>query len=326
MVEDNPLQGIKLILDGAKRVLVTTHISPDGDALGSLTAWGLALEQMGKRPTLVCDDKFDERYHFLPLADKVVRKIKAKDRFDAVIVVDCGDMERTGRALKPLGRNMPPLINIDHHISNTFFGTINLVDPHATATAEILADVFPQLDVKIDEHIASSLLTGLVTDTQAFRIPAVTANTLRVAGDLVAAGADLPGITMRTLVVKPRSTIELWRIGLNNMRLSDGVAWTTLSQAEQQALGESGVYHDGLNNILSEIEEAAAGIVFTEREDGRIKVGFRSRPPIDVAAVAAHFGGGGHRQAAGALVDGPLSEAVEKVVGMMKETLTGERQ
>lgn len=322
MVEETTLLAIQQILDGASRVLVTTHISPDGDALGSLTAWGVALRQLDKQPTLVCDDKLDERYHFLPLADEVVRKVKSKDRFDAVIVVDCGDLERSGRALKPLAKKMPPLINIDHHISNTCFGTVNLVEPHTTATAEILADLFPRLGVTIDESLATCLLTGLVTDTQAFRIPAVTANTLEVASRLVAAGADLPEITMRTLVVKPRSTIELWRVGLNNMQLSDGVAWTTLSQEEQQSVGDNGAYHDGLNNILSEIEEAAAGIVFTEREDGRVKVGFRSRPPIDVAAVATLLGGGGHRQAAGALVDGPLEEAVERVVGMMKEVLS----
>lgn len=321
MIDPAAVEEIKLILGRSKRVLVTTHIAPDGDALGSLTAVGLALERLGKKPTLVCDDGLGEPFTYLPFADKVVKRVRGSTHFDAVFAVDCGDLERTGRSLKPLKKKMPPIINIDHHVSNTHFGTVNIVISEAPATAEILTNLLPQIGVELDCSLATCLLTGLVTDTQAFRIPSVTAETLRAASLLTDAGANLAEITMRTLVIKDLSTVQQWRIGLNNMHLEDGLAWTTISQADLQLVRNPGAPHDGLNNILADIEEAKAGIVFTEREDGRVKVGFRSRPPVDVAQFATKLGGGGHRQAAGALINGPLDDAVKRVIELVKQEL-----
>ncbi len=320
------IEPIRRALTDAHKILVVAHVSPDGDALGSLTAMGQALLQLGKRPTLACDDGGLSDLAFLPLARTIRRRLRGSDKFDLLISVDCGDLDRLGLAYMRLPEPKPPILNIDHHISNTRFGAINLVLPEATSTAEILALLFLALDITITKEIATSLLTGVVTDTLSFRVPSVTRKTLEVAGLLIEAGADLADITQRALVIKPLSTVQAWRIGLNNMRLEGRVAWTTLSQTEQRMISGDSVSHDGLSNLLSEIAEGGVGIVFSEREDGRVKVGFRSRPPFNVADVATELGGGGHRNAAGATIDGPLQQAARRVVDLMLASLTAQKE
>ncbi len=312
---------VEEVLSKAQNILVVTHISPDGDALGSLTAMGLALKQLKKSVTLVCDDAVQPKFAYLPLSDSVERKPVWNREYDLLIAVDCGDEQRMGKAYTLL-RHKPPILNIDHHVSNTMFGEVNIIESDASSTTEILTNMLPQIGVTITTEIATSLLTGLVTDTLAFRVVGVTAKTLRTAADLVDAGANLAEITMNSLVIKEEATVKLWRIGLNKMKMIDGIAWTVLNNKDHMYVSKKEkVSSHGLGNMMADIDVVKMSAVISEREDGRIRVGFRSRPPYDVSIIASELGGGGHRLAAGCALDIPLDEAIEQVLEVARRSI-----
>ena len=174
---------------------------------------------------------------------------------------------------------------------------------------------------EINADVAMSLLTGVVTDTLGFRTPNVTPNTLKVASVLMEAGADLPLITMQTLNLKPLSTLRLWQIGLNQMQIEDGLMWTTITNRDRAMIGYRNDSSSGLVNLLADVNRVAIGVVLMEMEDGYIRVGFRSRPPYDVAQLAQSLGGGGHPQAAGCTMEGPLAKAEAQIVEMCKQAI-----
>jgi phosphoesterase RecJ-like protein len=166
-----------------------------------------------------------------------------------------------------------------------------------------------------------SLLTGLVTDTLGFRTHNVTAQTMKIGGDLMDAGADLNLVMTQTMTVKPLSTIQLWRVGLNKMKIDDGLFWTSISNEEREAVGYMNSSTAGLVNLIADIEQAAVGVVLIEADDGTVRVGFRCRPPYNVAEVALNLGGGGHALAAGCTLPGPLAKAEAMVVAMTRDSI-----
>lgn len=302
-------------LEKADTVLVITHVDPDGDAIGSLTATGQALEQLGKRVTLACEDSVPIRFRDLPLADRVIKTPDTAVPYDLLISVDCGDEMRMGRPFANLPDPKPTIINIDHHITNTRFGSFNLIEPQASSTAEMLYGLFVDLEVTLTEGIARSLLTGIITDTLGFRTSNVTARTLRAAADLVEVGAAISPIARHALIEKPYSTALIWQLGLKNMKFDDGLLWTAIPAQDVQRAGlEGNPSSSGLVNYLSDIEGAKMGLVISEMVDGMIRVGMRCHEPYNVAEVALQCGGGGHALAAGCSMEGPLEEAVEQVV------------
>jgi phosphoesterase RecJ-like protein len=314
-------QQIQQAISQAKEILAITHVGPDGDAFGSLTALGQALSQWGKRATLVCDDPVPSRFHYLPLSDAVRSAPYTNVDYDLIIAVDCGDENRMGQAYANLPTPPPFLINIDHHITNTHFGDINLISPEATSAAEMLYVLFNELDITITSNIALSLLTGLVTDTLGFRTNSVSSRTLRIGSALMEAGADLNLVTTQGLKLKPMTTLRMWQAGLNKMRLEEGLIWSSLSREELKAIGHTSSSSRGLVNLLSDVDQAAMSAVLMEMSDGSIQVGFRCHPPFSVSELALNLGGGGHPLAAGCNLPGPLADAESLVVKMSKETI-----
>lgn len=308
-------------LEKADRVLVITHIDPDGDAIGSLTAVGQALRQMGLYVTLVCADNVPERFMYLPLAEQVRRQPDSDTAYDILVAVDCADEMRMGDAFERLPLPVPFIINIDHHVTNTRFGDLNIIEPTATSTTEILYGLFQELGLEMTPEIALSLLTGLVTDTLAFRTIGVTANTLRIAAELVEAGADLGFVTTQALNLRAYSTMKLWRSGMENMQLEDGLLWSAITNKQRQEAEFRSNSSVGLVNLLADVEEAAMGAVLMEMDDGTVKVGLRCRPPYDVSEVATELGGGGHPLASGCTLLGPLAEAEATLVRTCKDAI-----
>lgn len=307
-------------VEAAQTVLVVTHVGPDGDALGSLTAVGQALSRLGKEVTLACESDIPARFDYLPVIDRVVRRPDTRVIFDLLIALDCGDEQRMGEVFTQLPDPKPTIINIDHHITNTYFGDLNWV-ADCPSTAEMVYNLFNDLGWEIDRGIAMSLLTGVVTDTLGFRTPNVTPATLRTASALMEAGADLPLITMQTLNLKPLSTLRLWQIGLNQMQIEDGLMWTSITSRDREMIGYRNDSSSGLVNLLADVNRVAIGVVLMEMEDGTIRVGFRSRPPYDVAQLAQKLGGGGHPQAAGCTMEGPLAKAEAQIIEMCKQAI-----
>jgi phosphoesterase RecJ-like protein len=312
---------IQHLFNKATNVLVITHVDPDGDAMGSLTAVGQALKQDGKQVTLVCDDRVPERFAYLPMTEQVRQTPDPRIYYDLLVAVDCGDEGRMGEVYANFSQPLPTIVNIDHHITNTRFGDIQVIDDKATSTTEILYGLLLELGYEMTPEIALSLLTGLVTDTLGFRTVGVTAKTMKVASALMDAGADLAFVTTNALTVKPLTTIRLWQVGLNGLNVEDGVAWVAIPLADQMAIGFKGQSSMGLVNLLADVDEVGIGTVLMEIEGGRIRVGFRSRPPYNVAAIAEKMGGGGHVLAAGCTLEEPLAEATARVVALCKQAI-----
>lgn len=319
------IEASKALLAEASRILVITHIAPDGDAIGALTAVGLGLEQLNKRFTLACDDEAPNRFSFLTLVDRL-QTVLTHNAYDLVIAVDCGDMQRMGCVFADLPDPKPPIINLDHHVTNTMFGDVNVVDPKANSATEVLYYWLPALGVTLTPPLALSLLTGIVTDTLGFRTVGVTPRTFEAASDLMRAGADLTLVMSEALTLKPLSTLRLWQMGLNNMRLEDGLLWSVISNEERKATGFEGIGSAGLVNMLADVYQAAIGAVLMAYDDGKVYVSFRCRPPYSVSELALNLGGGGHPLAAGCTLEGPLSKVQEMVVALARETIRSQSQ
>jgi len=315
---------IRFAIEKAEHVLVISHIDPDGDAIGSMTAVGQALRQLGKRVTLACDDVVPARFHYLPLAGEVRRTTNPDATYDLIVAVDCADASRMGWAYDRLREPKPALANIDHHVTNSNFGAFNLVDPDVSSTAELLHRFLPEIGVEMTQGIAESLLTGIITDTMGFRTTSVTAATLRAAAELVDAGADIAAISLRALHQRPYATAQLWGIGLGGVTLEDdGLIWTSISRGAAQRAGVEGARSSsGLVNFLLDVDPAVMAVVLTEMTDeDMVRVTMRCHPPYNVAEVAGQFGGGGHALAAGCALGGPLEEAEARVVAACHEAI-----
>jgi phosphoesterase RecJ-like protein len=196
-------------LQSARRPLLIAHIAPDGDAIGSLTAMGYMLYRLGKDPILACQDKAPNTFNFLPFYDKITQNIGGVNA-DLVIALDSSDPSRMGSIYDEAQLADLPLLVIDHHITNVFFGDINWVEPTCCSTDEMIFHLARALDEPLDETLATALLTGIVTDTRGFRTSNVTPAVMHITGELMDAGAPLTMITQRTLDTRSMSLIKLW--------------------------------------------------------------------------------------------------------------------
>ena len=320
-------EAIERFIRDARRVIVITHASPDGDAIGSLLGLGWALRWLGKEYTLACADPVPKEFTYLPGSETIVTGPEPVlspaevSKYDLVISLDCGDLERLGTAYHESLAGLP-IINIDHHVTNMHFGTVNWVDVGAASTAEMLVDLVESLGIPLAPDMATCLLNGIVTDTLGFRTPNTTPRTMRAALKLMEAGAQLTKITDHVLNRRPFSAICLWGQSLNSVQLDGRIVWSQITQAMRRQCGFSENSAAGLVNLLNTTDEADVAIVFVERDDGRIKVDMRSVPGVDVSTVAVELGGGGHPQAAGCTLDGNLDETREKVLTAVRQAMS----
>ena len=304
------IEKAKAALNAAQQVIILSHERPDGDAVGSLLALTLSLERAGKKATPVLLEGVPSRFRFLPGADKVTVDIPSGG--DLLILVDAADLQRTGFPIETLPRL--PDINIDHHPTNTDFAILNIVNQKASATAEILYDIIPQLGLEIDTEVATNLMTGLITDTIGFRTDSVTPRTLEIASELVGLGAPMAEIYSRTLNQRSFVSAQYWGKGLSRLERENGILWTSLTIEDRNAVGYPGSDDADLVNLLATIKGSQVVLIFVEQMGGKVKVSWRSRQGVDVAAIAFSFGGGGHKQAAGATIEGAMQEIQERVL------------
>jgi phosphoesterase RecJ-like protein len=306
-----PLLEIEELVRQSRRILVVTHVAPDGDAIGSTLGLGWMLGAQAKEVTLVCEDPVPAIYVWLPGSTDIVRQ--GSGTYDLIICLDCSDERRMGQAFGDRTAALP-LVNIDHHITNTCFGTVNWVDPSSVATAQMILTLADALGWELSQAVAVCLLSGLVTDTRSFRTSNVDAAAIRAALRLMEAGASLAEVAWRTLEQRPLSSVRLWGQAIDGLHLEDGILWATVTRAMRQRWGLSENDYSGLANFLSGVREANVALVFTERDDETVDVGMRAVPGYDVAQVALSLGGGGHRQAAGCTLLGNLAEIQERVL------------
>jgi len=305
----------------AKSVVLACHINPDGDALGSLLGLGLALEALGKDVGMLSADSVPETLEFLPGSEKVVSTTERRD-FDVAIGLDSGDLLRTGTSAAVL-ESAPVLMDIDHHVTAGRFGDIQLLDSTASATAELVFDLVNALGVTITPAMAECLHCGVLTDTGGFRFTNVTPRTMLIGAALVEAGAVPDRIFENVYERRNFASQKLLGRALETMRRSDDgrVVWTVVTQADFQEFNAEDRDTEGIVGSLRVVDTALVAIVLRERESGKLRVSLRSRAGVDVSAVAARFGGGGHRLAAGCSVDGPPDTAVASILAALEEVL-----
>jgi len=303
-------------INRAERILVISHIRPDGDAVGSLIGLGLILEEMGKEVNLVLEDGVPIVFHHLTGFDKVFRE--ATGVYDLVIVVDCSDIDRIGAILDDYGEAD---VNIDHHPTNTHFAKLNLVQEDAVATAEMIFEIAELLSMPITLPVAESLLTGIITDSLGFRTSNISPNALRIAAKLQEEGANLPFLYRKAMIEKSFEAIKYWGQGLSKIEKEEGLVWTSLSLEDRKLVGYSGRDDADLINVLSAIRDTDVSLVFVEQKGGSVKVSWRAQPGFDVARIALKFGGGGHKPAAGAEIKGDLDRVQEDVLEATRKAL-----
>ncbi|MCC7451907.1 MAG: bifunctional oligoribonuclease/PAP phosphatase NrnA [Anaerolineae bacterium] len=308
------------LVERAGRIIIITHISPDGDAIGTLLGLGHALRAYGKTVTLAVDEGVPSTLRFLP-GSPDVRKHLNGVQADLAIAVDCGDESRMGNVGKSIRTLGLPLINIDHHHSNTHFGDVNIVNAAAVAAADCILDWLEQnlvMLTTITPDVAYCLLCGLVTDTLCFRTSNVTADTLGKAQRLIAYGGNLSDIVQHTVSNVPTEVFRLWGQVMPTVRIEDGVIWVKITQTARKAAGVTDTKDGGLVSLLVQADEAHISCVLTEKDNGQIELSFRSIPGYDVSQVAISLGGGGHVQASGATVNGTLDEIEAQVIPLLK--------
>ena len=308
------------LLASARRVLVLTHVNPDGDAIGSMLGLANALRGLGKDVQTAVDGGVPSDLAFVPGSAAVRAELDAV-RTDLVIAVDCGDEARMGQVGQVARRGGAPLINLDHHRTNTLFGDANLVDPTTVASAEGVLDWLDRLGAPIDRVTAFCLLTGLVTDTLCFRTDNVSSDTLGKAQRLMACGASLTEIVQRTVNRTSYAGLRLWGLVLPTVRLEGGVIWAAITREMFVQAGYDGHDDAELVSTLIKADEAFIAAVFREKGDGAVEIGMRAVPGFDTSEVAVALGGGGHTLAAGATVREPLATLVPRVVAMLQEAV-----
>ncbi|MBI3168848.1 MAG: DHH family phosphoesterase [Chloroflexi bacterium] len=315
---DNQLSGeIKLRLANANKVVIASHVRPDGDAIGSLLGLGLALRDAGKKVEMVLADGAPASFKFLEGID-LIKKEPGTDH-DIFITVDCADFKRTGKIFENFGQ---PDINIDHHKTNENFGKLNLIEAEEVATAAILTNHLPAWGFKITKPIAAALLTGILTDTLGFRTSNITPEALRQAAQLMETGVDLPEIYMQSLVRKSFPAARYWGAGLSSLESKHGIVWGTLTLADRKSAGYGGNDDADLINMISAIDGNKVGMVFVEQSNNHVKISWRAlQPGIDVSPIAKHFKGGGHAAAAGADIEGSLVDIQKEVLKQTRELL-----
>lgn len=314
------LAAIAGTLSRASHILAICHIAPDGDAIGSLLGLGWLLRatpsEGERRITLACADGVPVQYQFLPGSEEILMDPPSHS-WDAIVALDSSDEQRLGACYRPDEYGRAPVLVLDHHITNLNFGTRNYVDVAAVATAQVIVDLADALRVPISPEAATCLLTGLVTDTLSFRTSNVTPEVFHVVARLMDAGANLYEITERALNQKPLSVMRLWGLALTGLRQEHSVVWTVISSEMRAQAGAPDTGDGGLASFLISAPEAKVAAVLSEKPDGQVEIGLRARNGLDVSHLALALGGGGHPQAAGCTILGPLADAEARLLPLL---------
>ncbi len=309
-----------------ERFLIATHVRPDGDAIGALLGMKLVLERLGKKADPFCRDNLPPEFEFLPETETVSALPPPDARYDAAILVDCGDLDRVGDALFDFIKNrVPVVINIDHHVTARPFGTSHWVETGASSTCEMIFDLCMHLSLPPDPDLASLLYTGIVTDTGSFRFANTNRRVFEITTVLVEAGADPAYIAQGVYDSTSPEKLSLLATALGTVEFhaNSRLASAELSRAMLERTKTSYADSEGFINHLRSVKTVELAVFFREGSDGLIHVSLRSRNGIDVATFAQRHGGGGHRLAAACRIQGTLRAVRSMIVKEALEYLEG---
>lgn len=319
VVRDGMDEAVQAVWESTEIVLAC-HVNPDGDALGSVLGLALGLEILGKRVTVLSADPVPVNLQFLPTWERVLSSTDRRD-FELGIGLDAGDLARLGGNVEAI-TSSKLVMDIDHHVTGGQFGDVRLLDAESASTAELVYDFLLALGVEPTPEIAQCLLTGTLTDTGGFRFPNTKPRTMAVGGALIAAGASPTEIYERVYESQSWAAQKLLGRALERMeRSTDGkIVWTCVLRADFAELGATDKETDGISTSLRAVVGSEIAMLLRELPDGHLRVSLRAREGNDVASVAARFGGGGHRLAAGCTLDGPPEAAIAALLAALRSS------
>lgn len=321
-----PAEEITRILEESSAILVASHVDPDGDSLGTQLAFAGFLRKSGKQVFLFREDTIPEKFQFLPESDNIqhIQDSSNDLKVDAAVILECPRISRAGNIINKLNEDCK-IINIDHHQDNDGYGDVAWVNGDASSVAEMVYEYFEAVDYEVDTTTATQLYTAILTDTGRFRYNSTSQRTMEIAGKLIGAGADPRQICDRVYFNLPVGTIKLIGHALDNAEfLQNGkvcmlaVGKEILSKNEAR-LSET----EGLSEYSLFGQGVEVGILLKEGDDGVTRISLRSRGSVNVADLAAKFGGGGHINAAGCSIEKGLNEAKKEILRALGEVFNG---
>lgn len=316
MTLDNILEEI----NKANTIVILTHESPDGDAMGSSLAMYHALKSLGKNPDVIIPEH-SKTYDFLPGIENIKTE-GSTENYDLAIALDCADAKRLN-GWSNYFEDAKVTISIDHHSMNPMFADYNYVNPTAPACAQILMVVFEFMKVEITKDIGTCLLTGIITDTGGFKYPGVTAETFEFAAWLLNSGVNVSSIYKKSLQIKTKANFELTKLAMDRMEFhKDGkVTFTYITKEDFERVGAQEGAHEGIAEIGRDIEGVEVSVFLRETDKG-YKASLRSNEYVNVADVCLMFGGGGHVRASGCLIQAQtVEQAREKILAEVYKVL-----
>jgi phosphoesterase RecJ-like protein len=304
-------------LRNSRRVLLASHANPDGDAIGALLAMGIALEQLRCEVVRYNESAIPAVYRFLPSVEKIHSILTDAERFDTAVILDCGDLSRVGAAADRIA-DIPAVINIDHHTTNTRFGNHQLVDVDACATSEIVYKLIRAMEIEINAAMATAIYTGILTDTGSFRFSNTNREAFSICEAMVALGVNPSTVAQHVYGTYSLGRIKLLNLALDSIEISDN-GLLSIMTVTQEMLADTGTQPedaDGLINYARRIQDVRVAALIHELENSngatggrtRFHVSLRSDGSVDVSRIASGFGGGGHAGAAGFSVESSLVE------------------
>lgn len=302
--------------------LITTHEGPDGDAVGSSLSLANYLLEQGKDVTVHICDPVPEIYSFLPGARTVTTNLPERS-YDVCFVLDVGEFHRAGKQVAAAIDRIGTLVNLDHHRTTEDFGLINLIDPTAAATGILVHRLIRDAGHEVSFAVALCIYVAIITDTGSFRYSNSNPEAFAVAGDMISRGVDAWDVSAHLYESQPRPRLELLALALSTLDFSvcGRFASLTVTLDMYEKTGTNAELTDGFVNYPRSVSGVEVAIFFRQLDSGSFKVGFRSKGLVDVSRLAEGFGGGGHHNAAGCIVDGDIEEVREKVFAHLKAVL-----
>ena len=318
------------LLRTARKIAIASHVNPDGDAVAAVLALSMSLRLARWDAQAISPSPVPAIYRFLPEWESVAvysaeesensggatRAAEMLLGAEVIVCVDCSDLARLGALYERYPRKFEttPIVNIDHHASNTGFGRLNVVDSSAAAVCEQLAVLMEQEDLPITADVANVLLVGIVSDTLGLRSPATSARTLRVAADLMERGASISKISERIFNTRSPRALKLWGSVLSRTHVENGLVWADITSEMLDECGARLEDADTLVDFIAGVPGTSAAFLFSE-QGGKVRVSMRTSGRLDAASLARAFGGGGHPRAAGCTVEGSMAEVQALLLG-----------
>lgn len=314
MNKPNEIRAVLNTIEGGKRFLVAAHARPDGDAIGSILACGMMLQQLGKQVDMVSRDRVPVTYRNLPRVESIQITDRVDGDYDAVILLECDSTERTGLA----GLEGRFTINIDHHFSGKNFADVNWIENDACAVGAMVYELAMLAGVRITPELATCLYAAVLTDTGSFCYAGTGARAFEIAADLARHGADPACIAQPIYFANPISKMRLLGVALSKLHREGRLSWMWITREDMRHTQAAEEDCEGLVNYAIGIGGVEVAVFLRELSDHRFRLSLRSKGDMNVARVAEHFGGGGHSHASGCTIDGPLEAATECILNYLR--------